>query len=43
MLRYRTGPIVAVVDPAHAGRCSLKVITGIPRDVPVVASMRGGP
>jgi uncharacterized NAD-dependent epimerase/dehydratase family protein len=38
MLRYRQGPIVAVIDPAHAGR-SLEAITGIPRPVPVVASM----
>ena len=36
MLRYRHGPIVAVIDPAHAG-CSLEAITGIPRAVPVVA------
>lgn len=39
MLRYRSGPIVAVVDPAHAGR-SLHATTGIPRDVPVVASLQ---
>jgi uncharacterized NAD-dependent epimerase/dehydratase family protein len=38
MLRYRPGPIVAVVDPAHAGR-SLRQLTGIPRDVPVVGSL----
>ncbi len=38
MLRYRSGPIVAVVDPAHAG-ASLEAITGIPRAVPVVASL----
>jgi uncharacterized NAD-dependent epimerase/dehydratase family protein len=38
MLRYRHGPIVAVIDPAYAGR-SLEAITGIPRAVPVVASM----
>jgi len=38
MLRYRPGPIVAVIDPAHAGR-SLEAITGISRPVPVVASM----
>ena len=39
MLRYRSGPIVAVVDPAHAG-CSLHAITGVARHVPVVASLR---
>ncbi|MFZ9173733.1 MAG: DUF1611 domain-containing protein [Vulcanococcus sp.] len=38
MLRYRTGPIVAVVDPAHAGQ-DLQALTGIPRAVPVVADM----
>ena len=38
MLRYRQGPIVAVIDPAHAGR-SLEAITGIARPVPVVGSM----
>lgn len=38
MLRYRHGPIVAVIDPAYAGR-SLEAVTGIPRAVPVVASM----
>jgi uncharacterized NAD-dependent epimerase/dehydratase family protein len=38
MLRYRRGPIVAVVDPAHAGR-SLAEVTGIERPVPVVASL----
>ncbi|MCP9807909.1 DUF1611 domain-containing protein [Cyanobium sp. HWJ4-Hawea] len=38
MLRYRHGPIVAVIDPVHAGR-SLGEITGIARAVPVVASM----
>lgn len=39
MLRYRSGPIVAVVDPAHAGR-SLEAVTGIAREVPVVASLQ---
>ena len=39
MLRYRSGPIVAVVDPAHAGG-SLEAITGIARPVPVVASLQ---
>ena len=38
MLRHRDGPIVAVVDPAHAGR-SLQAITGIERDVPVVGTL----
>ena len=38
MLRYRSGPIVAVVDPAHAGG-SLEQITGIQRSIPIVASM----
>ncbi|MEX1324098.1 MAG: DUF1611 domain-containing protein [Synechococcaceae cyanobacterium] len=38
LLRYRSGPVVAVVDPAHAGR-SLAEVTGIDRPVPVVASL----
>ena len=38
LLRYRPGPILAVVDPDHAG-ASLGQITGIKRDVPIVASM----
>ena len=38
MLRYRRGPIVAVIDPAHAG-AELRAITGIERAVPVVATM----
>ena len=38
MLRYRQGPIVAVVDPVHAG-CDLQAVSGIPRAVPVVADM----
>lgn len=38
MLRYRAGPIVAVVDPAHAG-ADLEALTGIRRPVPVVASL----
>lgn len=38
MLRHRRGPIVAVVDPAHAG-ASLEAVTGIPRAVPVVADL----
>lgn len=39
MLRYRRGPILAVVDPAHGG-ADLRALTGIPRDVPVVASLQ---
>lgn len=39
MLRYRQGPILAVVDPVHGG-ANLKAITGIAREVPVVASLR---
>lgn len=39
MLRYRPGPIVAVIDPDHAGE-DLERVTGIRRSVPVVASMR---
>ena len=35
MLRHRQGPIVAVIDPAHAGQ-NLVRVTGIERDVPVV-------
>jgi len=38
MLRYRHGPVVAVVDPDHAGR-SLLEVSGIDRDVPVLASL----
>ncbi|MFM7085590.1 MAG: DUF1611 domain-containing protein [Cyanobium sp.] len=38
MLRYRRGPIVAVIDPDHAG-ADLEAITGIARAVPVVADM----
>lgn len=38
MLRYRSGPIVAVIDPDHAGERLLGV-TGINRDVPVVADL----
>lgn len=39
LLRYRAGPIVAVVDPDHAGGC-LAAITGIERTVPVVGDLR---
>ena len=35
MLRHRQGPIVAVIDPDHAGQNQAQ-ITGIERDVPVV-------
>lgn len=38
MLRYRPGPIVAVVDPAHPG-ADLRALTGIDRAVPVVGSL----
>ena len=38
MLRHRFGPIVAVIDPVHAGG-SLEGISGIRRDVPIVASL----
>ena len=38
MLRYRHGPIVAVIDPAHAG-ADLPALTGIARAVPVVHDM----
>ena len=39
MLRYRPGPIVAVVDPGWAGS-NLEAITGISRAVPVVADLQ---
>ncbi|MFY7695682.1 MAG: DUF1611 domain-containing protein, partial [Cyanobium sp.] len=39
MLRYRQGPILAVVDPAYGG-ADLQALTGIPRPVPVVASFQ---
>jgi len=39
MLRYRKGPIPAVVDPAHAG-ANLQAITGLSRSAAVVASLR---
>jgi uncharacterized NAD-dependent epimerase/dehydratase family protein len=39
MLRYRQGPIAAVIDPDHAGQ-DLERVSGIRRAVPVVASMR---
>jgi uncharacterized NAD-dependent epimerase/dehydratase family protein len=39
LLRYRRGPIVAVVDPARAGE-DLEAVTGIQRAVPVVACLQ---
>ena len=42
MLRYRSGPVVAVIDPDHAGE-DLVAITGIARDVPVVADLAANP
>ena len=39
MLRHRRGPVVAVIDPHHAG-ASLEAVTGIPRSVPVVGDLR---
>ncbi len=38
MLRYRQGPIVAVVDPAQAGR-SLQEVCGIDHPAPIVANL----
>ena len=38
MLRHRQGPIVAVIDPTHAGQ-RLQDVTGIARSVPVVADL----
>ncbi len=38
LLRYRRGPVAAVIDPAHAGQ-SLRQVCGIDRQVPVVATM----
>ena len=38
LLRYRRSPVLAVVDPDHAGG-SLEAITGIRRAVPIVASI----
>ena len=38
LLRYRQGPVVAVLDPGRAG-ADLPTLTGIPRPVPVVASV----
>ncbi len=38
LLRYSRAPVVAVIDYECAGQ-SLSAITGIPRDVPIVASL----
>jgi uncharacterized NAD-dependent epimerase/dehydratase family protein len=38
LLRYRSAPVLAVIDPAHAG-ASLAAVTGLARPVPVVASL----
>jgi uncharacterized NAD-dependent epimerase/dehydratase family protein len=38
LLRYRAAPVLAVIDPAHAG-ASLAQVTGIRREVPIVASL----
>ncbi|MEI6031959.1 MAG: DUF1611 domain-containing protein [Synechococcaceae cyanobacterium ELA739] len=38
LLRYRRAPILAVIDPDHAGQ-SLRQVTGIDRAVPIVASL----
>jgi len=39
MLRYRKGPILAVVDP-ESGGANLQAITGISRAVPILSSLR---
>ena len=38
LLRYRRAPVLAVIDPAHAG-ASLERVTGIPHPAPIVASL----
>ncbi|MGA1284187.1 MAG: DUF1611 domain-containing protein [Prochlorothrix sp.] len=38
LLRYREGPIVTVIDPDCAGQ-NLREVTGIDREVPIVASV----
>jgi len=38
LLRYRPGPVLAVLDPSHAG-ASLRQVCGIDRAVPVLASL----
>ena len=40
MLLYRSGPIVAVIDPAHAG-ADLAALTGIPRSGTTLTCSRG--
>lgn len=39
MLRHRRGPIVAVIDPAHAGQ-PLEMVAGIARSVPIVEDLQ---
>lgn len=39
VLRYAKNPVVAVIDSSQAGK-SVKDITGIPMDVPIVASIQ---
>jgi uncharacterized NAD-dependent epimerase/dehydratase family protein len=39
MLRYRKGPILAVVDPEYGG-ANLQAITGIARAVPILSSLQ---
>ena len=39
MLRHRKGPIVAVIDPVHAGQ-QLEQVTGIARSVPIVENLQ---
>ncbi len=38
LLRYRRAPVLAVIDPDHAG-ASLERVTGIPHPAPIVASL----
>jgi uncharacterized NAD-dependent epimerase/dehydratase family protein len=38
LLRYSAAPVVVVIDRAHAGQ-SLRELTGIPTDVPIVGSV----
>jgi uncharacterized NAD-dependent epimerase/dehydratase family protein len=38
LLRYRRAPVLAVIDPEHAG-ASLERVTGIPHPAPIVASL----
>ncbi len=39
LLRYGAAPTVVVIDRAHAGQ-SLRTLTGIPHDAPIVATVR---